>query len=438
MAKEAWGEYETMTQTCHGRRDLLGAALATTLGSVAVLGAARSRAADAGPPRTGSAAGPRRAGAARAGPGSGGGAATDKGVFYEGAFGTRDLAGGPPMTLDTVFRIASMTKAVTSVAALQLVEQGKLRLDDPVPPIDPALSAPQVLEGFDATGAPRLRPARRPITLRHLLTHTAGFSYEQWDAGMARYVKATGMPSTSTGTIASLRVPLVFDPGERWEYGINLDWVGLIVEAASGQKLDAYVQDHITGPLGMKDTGFAVTAEQRARQASVHQRQPDGSLQPQPLETPFTPEFWSGGGGLYSTAPDYMTFLRALLQDGALDGARILRPETVALMRQNQIGGIEAGILKTTAPGRSTDVDFFPGASLKWGLATMINMQAGPNGRSAGSLTWAGLFNTHYWIDPARHVVGVIMMQVLPFGDERAMRVYGEFERGVYNTLRAT
>ncbi|HEY0203715.1 MAG TPA: serine hydrolase domain-containing protein, partial [Acetobacteraceae bacterium] len=345
---------------------------------------------------------------------------------------------GPPMTLDTVFRIASMTKAVTSVAALQLVEQGKLKLDDPVPPIDPALSAPQVLEGFDGAGAPRLRPALRPITLRHLLTHTAGFSYEQWDADMARYVKVSGIPSTSTGRIASLRVPLVFDPGERWEYGINLDWVGLIVEAASGQKLDAYVRDHITGPLGMKDTGFAITAEQRARQVSVHQRQPDGSLQPQPLETPFTPEFWAGGGGLYSTASDYMTFLRALLQDGALDGARILQPETVALMRQNQIGAIEAGILKTTGPGRSTDVDFFHGASLKWGLGTMINMQAGPNGRSAGSLTWAGLFNTHYWIDPARRVIGVIMMQVLPFGDERAMRVYGEFERGVYDSLKAT
>lgn len=424
-----------MAQTTQGRRDLLKAALAATLGSVPLLGAGHAWA--AGPSRTGIDDVLRRAVDAREVPGIVAMAATDKGVFYEGAFGTRDLAKGPPMTLDTVFRVASMTKAVTSIAALQLVEQGKLKLDGPVPPIDPALSAPQVLEGFDAAGAPRLRPARRPITLRHLLTHTAGFSYELWDADMVRYVKASGTPATSTGKVASLRIPLVFDPGEKWEYGINIDWVGLLVEAASGQKLDAYFQEHIFGPLGMKDTGFVTTPEQRARQASVHQRQADGSLQPQPLETPFTPEFWAGGGGLYSTAPDYMIFLRALLHEGALDGARILRPETVALMRQNHIGGIEAGILKTTNPDRSTDVDFFPGASLKWGLATMLNAPAGPNGRSAGSLTWAGLFNTHYWIDPARHVVGVIMMQVLPFGDERAMRVYGEFERGVYGALKA-
>jgi CubicO group peptidase (beta-lactamase class C family) len=341
------------------------------------------------------------------------------------------------MTPDTVFRIASMTKAVTSVAAMQLVEQGKLRLDEPVPDIDPALGAPQVLEGFDASGTPRLRAARRPITLKHLLTHTAGFSYEQWDANTARYVKATGMPSTSTGKVASLRMPLAFDPGERWEYGVNLDWVGLIVEAASGQKLDAYFREHIFAPLGMRDSGFAITPEQRGRQMSVHQRQADGSLAPQPLETPSTPEFWAGGGGLYSTAADYMTFLQALLHGGSFNGARILGPETVALMGRNQIGDIAAGILKTTDPRRSVDVDFFPGASLKWGLGYMINAQPGPNGRSAGSLTWAGLFNTHYWIDPARRITGLIMTQVLPFGDAPTMALYGRFERAVYDYLKA-
>lgn len=364
-------------------------------------------------------------------------AASDKGVFYEAAFGTRDLARGPAMTTDTMFRIASMTKLVTSIAAMQLVEQGKLKLNDPVPPIDAALSAPQVLDGFDANGAPKLRPAKGPITLRHLLTHTAGFSYEQWDANTARYVKASGMPSGNTGKIASLRMPLVFDPGARWEYGVNIDWVGLIVQSVSGQTLDAYVAEHITRPLGMKDTTFAPAPEQRARQASVHQRMPDGSLQPQPLETPFTPEFWAGGGGLYSTAGDYLTLLRAVLGNGALDGTRILRPETVALMNTNQIGEIEAGILKTTAPARSTDVDFFPGVSLKWGLGYMINMQPGPNGRSPGSLTWAGLFNTHYWIDPARHLAAVIMTQVLPFGDAATMRLYGQYERSLYDAMKS-
>ncbi|MDO9714128.1 serine hydrolase domain-containing protein [Paracraurococcus lichenis] len=432
-----------MSQEHHSRRGLLKSAVAaSTFGTIAM--ATPGDAFAAGPGTDGMAglrAGIdtvlRRAVDAREVPGVVAMAATDRGVFYEGTFGTRNLASGPMMTPDTVFRIASMTKAVTSVAAMQLVEQGKLRLDDPVPNIDPALGTPQVLEGFDASGAPRLRAARRPITLKHLLTHTAGFSYEQWDANTTRYVKATGMPSTSTGKIASLRMPLAFDPGERWEYGVNIDWVGLLVEAASGQKLDAYFREHIFGPLGMKDTGFATTPEQRARQVSVHQRQADGSLEPQPLETQFTPEFWAGGGGLYSTATDYMAFLQALLHEGSFNGARILRPETVALMGRNHVGDIEAGILKTTNPQRSVDVDFFPGASLKWGLGYMINAQAGPNGRSAGSLTWAGIFNTHYWIDPVRRVTGLIMTQVLPFGDPQTMTLYGQFERAVYDYLRA-
>jgi len=362
-------------------------------------------------------------------------ATTDKGLLYEGAFGTRDLGKGPAMTRDTVFRIASMTKAVTCVAAMQLVEQGKLTLEGPLPDIDKALSAPQVLDGFDASGAPQLRAAKRPITLRHLLTHTAGFSYETWDANTQRYVKVSGMPSTPTGKVAALRIPLVFDPGERWEYGINIDWVGRLVEHVSGKPLDVYFRDHVFAPLGMKDSGFVTSSEQRARQASVHQRQADGSLAPQPLETPFTPEFYAGGGGLYSTAPDYLIFLQMLLNEGSHSGTRILKPETVALMGQNHIGDLEAGILKTSLPARSNDVDLFPGISLKWGLAYMINMQPGPNGRSAGSLTWGGLFNTYFWIDPKRRVAGMIMTQILPFADTRALAVYGKFERAVYDAL---
>jgi methyl acetate hydrolase len=364
-------------------------------------------------------------------------ATTDKGPIYEAAFGTRDLGKGPAMTPDTVFRIASMTKAVTCVAAMQLVEQGKLSLEGPLPEVDKAINDPQVLDGFDAAGAPRLRPAKRPITLRHLLTHTAGFSYETWDANTVRYVKASGMPSTATGKVAALRLPLVFDPGERWEYGINIDWVGRIVEAVSGKPLDVYFRDHVFAPLGMNDTGFVASPEQRARQASVHQRQTNGSLDPQPLETPFKPEFYAGGGGLYSTAPDYVIFLRMLLNEGSFNRARILKSETVALMGQNHIGDIEAGILKTTMPMRSNDVDLFPGISLKWGLAYMINMQPGPNGRSAGSLTWAGLYNTYFWIDPKRRVAGTIMTQILPFADTRTLAVYGQFERGIYEALNA-
>jgi methyl acetate hydrolase len=362
-------------------------------------------------------------------------AATADDPFYAGAFGSRRIGGAPSMTLDTVFRIASMTKAVTSVAAMQLVERGRLQLDAPVPDIDPAMSAPQVLTGFDAQGQPQLRPAKRPITLKHLLTHTAGFGYEVWDPDLARYVAAIGMPGMGTGKLAALRMPLVFDPGERWEYGINIDWVGRIVEEVSGQKLDAYCHDHIFAPLEMRDSGFAPTPEQRARQAALHQREPDGSLTSQPFEELTPREFLSGGGGLYSTAGDYLNFLRALLRGGRHDAARILRPETVALMGQNQIGSIQAGIMKTNAPLLSNDVDFFPGMAVRWGLGNMINTAAGPNGRSAGSLTWAGLFNTYYWLDPVRGVAGLILTQILPFADPQAVALYGAFERAVYATL---
>ena len=286
------------------------------------------------------------------------------------------------MTLDTVFRIASMTKAITCVAAMQLVEQGKLRLDEPVPNIDPALGSPQVLEGFDAAGAPRLRPAKRPITLRHLLTHTAGFSYEVWDADMVRYVKATGMPSMASGKVAALRMPLAFDPGDKWEYGINIDWVGRLVEAISGQTLDAYFRDKIFVPLGMQDSGYVTSDEQRARQASVHQRQADGTLAPQPLETPSTPEFWSGGGRLYSTARDYLAFLQMLLHEGSFNGAAAALGD----------GGADGPEPYRQHPGRhhedgeSSAVErcrFLPGAEIRWGLGYMLNMQPG---RTAGAL----------------------------------------------------
>jgi len=364
-------------------------------------------------------------------------AADEAGVFYEGAFGQRDLSAGPAMTLDTVFRIASMTKAITSVAAMQLVEAGKLSLDEPVPAIDPALASPQVLAGFSPSGEPMLRPARRPITLRHLLTHTAGFTYEAWNANTLRYVQVTDTPSTQTGKLAALRLPLAFDPGDRWEYGINIDWIGRLIEAVSGQSIAAYFEKRIFGPLGMADTGFTTTPEQRARQVHVHQRQGNGALEAQPLSEPITPEFHAGGGGLVSTARDYIAFLQMLMHEGSLAGARILRPETIAEMNRNQIGGLQAGIMKTQVPERSNDVDFFPGMPVRWGLAYMINTLPGPNGRSANSLSWAGLFNSYYWLDPVRRVAGVILMQILPFADARAVALFGRFERGVYKLLDA-
>jgi CubicO group peptidase (beta-lactamase class C family) len=365
-------------------------------------------------------------------------AATDKGVLYEGAFGPRALDASAGMTPDTVFRIASMTKAIASVAAMQLVEQGKLKLEEPVPNIDPALGSPQVLEGFDASGAPKLRPAKRPITLRHLLTHTAGFTYDIWSPETVRYVKATGLPNRATGKVASLRTPLVFDPGDRWLYGIHIEWVGRLVETLSGQPLEDYFRERIFGPLGMKDSGYVTTNEQRARQARVHTRGADGALTAQPLEAPpVKGEFWPAGGPLYSTARDYLVFLQMLLNGGSFNGARLLKPETVALMNQNHTGNIQCGVLKAELRNLSNDVDFFPGADVRWGLGYMLNLQAGPNGRSAGTVSWGGIFNTYYWLDPAKRVTGLIMTQILPFADPRALKVYGQLERGVYDSIKA-
>jgi CubicO group peptidase (beta-lactamase class C family) len=364
-------------------------------------------------------------------------AANGKGLIYEGAFGVRDLDASGAMTLDTLFRIASMTKAITSVAAMQLVEQGKIELDDPVPDIDPALARPQVLEGFDAAGQPRLRPAKRPITLRHLLTHTAGFTYDWSNPNTARYAKLTDLPPTSSGKLASLGQPLAFDPGDRWEYGINIDWAGRVVEALSGKTLDAYLREHVCGPLGMHDTGFTPTLEQRARLATVHQREADGALATTSFEFAAEPEFYSGGGTLYSTAHDYLIFLQMLLQEGELNGARILRPETVALIDRNHIGDLQAGSVPSRIPERAHHFELFPNMPVRWGLGYMLNTQPGPHGRSAMSGSWAGIFNSYYWLDPARLVAGVILAQFQPFADPAMLRLYGEFERGVYALLEA-
>jgi methyl acetate hydrolase len=358
-------------------------------------------------------------------------AATEGSVAYQGAFGLRANNAAAKMSADTVFRIASMVKLLTSVAAMQLVEAGKLELDAPAAAIDPALGSHLVLSGFDARGAPQLRPPKKPVTLRHLLSHTSGFSYPLWDPNVVRYLKFArlhpGLP----------RRPLQFDPGDKWAYGGSLDEVGRMVELSSGKPLDSYFRDHITGPLGMGDTAFSVTDMQRAREASLHVRQANGTLKPQPLEKPIVAKVFSGGGGIYSTAPDYLKLLQALLNGGSFAGTSLLRPETVALMSTNQIGGLEAGLLKTTNPALSSDVDFFPGIHLRWGLGGMINLDPVADGRAAGSLTWAGLFNTYFWIDPVSRIAGVIMMQILPFADARALGVYRQFERGIYRMLKA-
>jgi CubicO group peptidase (beta-lactamase class C family) len=359
-------------------------------------------------------------------------AADETGVIYEGAFGSRENGADVPMTLDTVFWIASMTKAITSVAAIQQVERGNLSLDGPIADVLPELADPKVLEGWDSAGAPILRPSRRPITLRHLLTHTAGFAYHIWNADILRYLETQGVPGIVTCQNAALNLPLVFDPGDRWEYGINIDWAGKAVEKVSGRLLDEYIRVNIADPLGMSDTTFVPTSEQHERRAKMHVRNADGSLAMIPFEMPSEPEFFMGGGGLFSTGRDYLRFLRAILNGGSLDGNQILKPETVAQMNRNQMGDTQVTCLKTVDPISSNDAEFFPGMSKQWGLAYMISNEAAPTGRSAGSLAWAGLANTYYWLDPTRNVAGVILTQILPFADPAVVGTLGRFERAIY------
>jgi methyl acetate hydrolase len=362
-------------------------------------------------------------------------AATTTGPLYEAAFGHREIGKPAPMTTDTVVWIASMTKAITAAAAMQQVERGKLSLERPAGEVVPALGDAKVLEGFDAAGKPRLRAPKRPITLRHLLTHTAGFSYEIWSPSIVKFQEVTGTPGITSCTNAALGTPLLFDPGDRWDYGINIDWAGKMVEAASGQRLDRYLQDNIIGPLGMTDTAFKLGASQKARLSAMHQRNPDGSLTAIEFGLPEEPEFHMGGGGLYGTAGDYLKFCRMILGGGTLNGAQVLQKATVDTMAQNHIGPLEIGALKTAMPPLSKDVELFPGMSKKWGLSFLINTRDVPSGRSANSLAWAGLGNTYFWIDRTRGVSGVFLSQLLPFYDETALDLFAGFEAAVYRNV---
>ena len=357
------------------------------------------------------------------------------GALYEGAFGKRILGQDAAMTTDTVVWIASMTKALTGTAAMQLVERGKLELESPASKWVPALGSVQVLEGFDAAGKPRTREPKSPITLRHLLTHTAGFSYEIWNSDIQRYQQANNLPGITSCQNAALHTPLLFDPGTRWDYGINIDYVGKAVEAVTGKKLSAVLTENVFEPLGMKDTAFKITPSMRTRLAKIHQRGDDGKLTPlMDLEIPQEPEFEMGGGGLYGTAGDYLKFIRMILNGGKANGKQVLRPETVKTMSANHIGTVLVGPLKTAIPSLSNDVDVFPGMAKKWGLSFLINTEKAPTGRSAGSLAWAGLANTYFWIDPTKGIGGVYLSQVLPFADKKSLPLCGEFETAVYQS----
>jgi methyl acetate hydrolase len=356
------------------------------------------------------------------------------GTLYEGAFGQRVLGQDGPMTIDTVVWIASMTKALTGTAVMQLVEQGKLELNSPASRWVPELADAQVLIGWD-NDQPVTRPPKRPITLRHLLTHTAGFAYDLWSVDLIRYEKVKGVPGIISCQNAALRTPLLFDPGERWEYGINIDWAGKMVEAVSRQRLGVYLQENLFNPLGMSSTAFKITPDMRSRLAKIHMRGDDGRFAPTDIEIPQEPEFEMGGGGLYSTAGDYLTFVRMILNRGTGNGNRVLKAETVDLMSRNAMGDLKVRMLRTANPPLTNDAEFFPGMPKNWGLSFMINEERAPTGRSAGSLAWAGLANTYFWIDPRKGVGGVYLTQVLPFADTKALPLFYAFEKSVYQSL---
>ena len=361
---------------------------------------------------------------------------TSKDTLYEGAFGVRAQGKPAQMSMDTVMWIASMTKPLVGAAAMQLVEQGKLKLDDPIARVLPEINAIKVITGWDAQGQPILRPPKTPITLRHLMTHTAGFTSDIWSENSARYLKFHKLPRAGSGQRDALNIPLSFDPGERWEYGINIDWVGLTISAVTGMRLGEFLLKNITGPLGMDSTGFNITPDMRARIANVHLRNPaDQSLSLLDFEVPQQPEVDPGGGGMYSSASDYLRFTRMMLDDGKANGHQILRPETVALMSKNAMGPLRVKMLHTVNPNMSLDAEFFPGVEKTWGLTFMINEALAPTGRSAGSLAWAGLPNAYFWIDPTRKIAGVLMMQILPFVDTSAIKLFTDFETSVYQTL---
>ncbi len=358
-----------------------------------------------------------------------------RGSFYLGSSGVRDLGSNTEMTTDTLFAIFSTTKAITGVTALQLVEEGALDLDVPAKEYAPAIGEIQVLDGFDAAGNPVLRAPKRDITTKHLLLHTAGFGYDFFNESYNRLATDHGQPSIVAATRKSLMSPLLFDPGEQWEYGSNIDWAGQVVEGITGKRLGEVMRERIFEPLGMPDTGFTLNDSTRPRLATMHQREADDSLTPTHFKLP-DPEVDMGGHGLYSTVTDYLTFIRMWLNNGAADsGQQILRPETVEFASRNHLGDLKVKMLPGVIPSLSNDAEFFPGESKSWALTFMVNDAQAPTGRPAGSLAWAGLANLYYWIDRQNGIGGFWGTQILPFADPTSVGGYLDFETATYRAL---
>lgn len=364
--------------------------------------------------------------------------ATDRtGNFYEGAAGVRELGKDQPMTADSVMAIFSTTKAIVGVALMQLIEEGKVHLTDPVSKYVPEISEIQVLDGFDADGQPKLRAPKSEVTLNHLMLHTAGFCYEFFSHDDLKYRTAKGIPTVVSSTFDSVRTVLLHDPGERWTYGVNIDWVGKVVEAVRGKRLGEVMRERIFDPLEMVDIGFTMTPTMQERRATIHDRAQDGKLTALPdLMLPQPPPMDMGGHGLYSTVGEYMKFIRMVLNDGAGPNGRVLKAETVEQMAQNGLGDLKSGGWTTSIPSLSNDGEFLPGVSKSWAYTFMVNDEDAPTGRPAGSLMWAGLANLFYWIDRKNGIGGFMGTQILPFQDVAAYPGFVDFETAVYRHAR--
>jgi methyl acetate hydrolase len=357
--------------------------------------------------------------------------------IYEGAKGVREIGKSDAITTEDVVALFSTTKAITATAALQLLEEGELDLDAPASTYAPDIGSLQVIDGFDSKGEPILRAPASEITTRMLLTHTAGFGYDFFNEKYNRLAQEKGQPSVTTSSKASLMTPLLFDPGTKWEYGANLDWVGQVVEGITGKRLGEVLKTRVFDPLGMSSMTFSLQDEHRSRLAQIHARGADGGLTPMGFELPSDPEVHMGGHGLYGTVGDYMKFMRMWLNDGAGEHGRVLKPETVAMAEKNQIGDLKVTALPGVIPSLSNDAEFFPGQSKSWAFSFMINDEEAPTGRPAGALAWAGLANLFYWIDRKNGYAGFWATQILPFADPASFTGYMQMETAFYKALSA-
>ncbi|MBA2690892.1 MAG: beta-lactamase family protein [Rubrobacter sp.] len=362
--------------------------------------------------------------------------ATDRnGNTYEGAAGVRELGKDDPMTTDTVFAIFSCTKAITGVAVMQLVEEGEISLSDPAKEYAPGIADIQVLEGFDDDGEPRTRAPKSDVTVENLMLHTAGFGYDFFNEDLISYGEKRNVPSVVTATQASLDSVLLFDPGERWEYGSNIDWVGKVVEGARGKRLGEVFSERIFAPLGMDSAGFTMTDDMASQRASMHQRGDDGALTPlSDFVLDQNPEQHMGGHGLYMPVGDYMKFIRMVLNDGDGPNGRVLEEGTARAMGDNGLGEMKIKLLPGAIPSLSNDAEFFPGMPKSWGYTFMINDEDAPTGRPAGELGWAGLANLYFWIDRKNDIGGFWATQIFPFADPISFTGYMDFETAVYES----